>query len=195
MNVIKKVKWAYIMISSLMIILGILLIVFPEISLLTLCYALGILIVIFGIVKIISYFSKDLFQLAFQFDLAFGILAIVVGLLIFLHPHNLMTLFPITIGGVIFVDGVFKLQTAYDAKKFGMRYWWWILILAIVSCLCGLFLVFNLFGAIALTSLIGLTLIVDGIQNLWVAAYTVKEFHSYHNVDEEVVIDVDIKEK
>lgn len=194
MNFIKKVKWAYIIISALMMALGMLLIVYPETSALSICYAVGILIIIFGIVKIMSYFSKDMFQLAFQFDFAFGILAIITGLILLLYSHGIISFFSIIIGGIIFVDGVFKLQTSYEAKEFGLNYWWFILCLAILSCIFGLFLIFYSYREVALTVLIGWTLIVDGILNLWVAAYTVKEFHSYDGIDD-VVIDVDIKEK
>lgn len=191
MKKIKKIKWAYITVSVFMIILGILLIIFPKISALTLCCVIGTLITLFGIVKLIGYFSKDLYQLAFQFDLAFGILALIAGILILIHPVNVIKMIPVILGVIILVDGVFKLQTTYDAKRFGLLYWWWILILAIVTSVCGLFLIVDPFkGAISLMALMGITLTVDGIQNLCIATYAVKEFP----VDEKNVIDVDFKE-
>ena len=82
---------------------------------------------------------------------------------------------PVIIGVFVLLDGSFKIQTARDAKIFGLHGWWGILVLAILTCLGGLFLIINPFsGAVALMILLGATLIMDGIQNLCVVAYTVK---------------------
>lgn len=178
MQLVRKVKWAYILVSIFMIILGGLFIIFPEISALTVCLVLGFLIILFGIIKLIGYFSKDLFQLAFQFDLAFGILALITGSLLLVKPAEILNMVPYTFGVIVLVDGVFKIQTAYDAKKFGLQYWWEILIMAILACLSGLFLIINPFGKDALMMLLGITLVVDGAQNLSVVMYTVNEMNT-----------------
>ncbi len=39
-------------------------------------------LIIYGVTKLSGYFAKDLFQLAFQFDLALGIVSIVLGIII-----------------------------------------------------------------------------------------------------------------
>ena len=170
MEFIKNAKTAYIAVSVVMIILGLLLVLFPALSALTLCYIVGAVVTIFGAVKLLSYFSRDLFRLAFQFDFALG-----AGILILLHPTNVVNVMPVIIGVFVLLDGSFKIQTARDAKIFGLHGWWGILVLAILTCLGGLFLIINPFsGAVALMILLGATLIMDGIQNLCVVAYTVK---------------------
>ena len=68
----KAAKIGYIILSVLYCVLGILLITMPELSITALGILLGIGMIVFGIVKIVGYFSKDLFRLAFQYDLAFG---------------------------------------------------------------------------------------------------------------------------
>lgn len=175
MEFIKNAKTAYIAVSVVMIILGLLLVLFPALSALTLCYIVGAVVTIFGAVKLLSYFSRDLFRLAFQFDFALGIFAVLAGILILLHPTNVVNVMPVIIGVFVLLDGSFKIQTARDAKIFGLHGWWGILVLAILTCLGGLFLIINPFsGAVALMILLGATLIMDGIQNLCVVAYTVK---------------------
>ena len=42
----------------------------------------GCMMIGFGAVKLMGYFSRDLYRLAFQFDLAYGILLIVLGLIV-----------------------------------------------------------------------------------------------------------------
>lgn len=73
------------------------------------------------------------------------------------------------------LDGVFKIQTALDARQFGLKAWWVVLVLAICSGGFGLLLIVNPFeGAVALMILLGVTMVVDGIQNLLVVLYTVQ---------------------
>lgn len=181
MELIKKAKWAYIGVSAAITMLGLILVLFPEISAMTVCYIIGLMIVVFGVVKLIGYFSKDLYRLAFQFDFALGIFSLVAGILILLHPTNIVALMPVIIGVFVLMDGAFKIQTAFDARRFGMERWWSILILAFLTCFGGLFLIINPFaGARALMILLGVTLMVDGVQNLCVVAYTVKAVRSNH---------------
>lgn len=179
MELIKKAKWAYITVSAVMILLGVALIAYPGASAVLVCTIIGALIAVFGVVRLVGYFSKDLFRLAFQFDLAMGIVAVLTGVLMIIHPMNIVALIPAIVGVFVLIDGAFKMQTAFDAKRFGLRSWVSILLLAILTCLGGLFLMVNPFdGASALMILLGATLIMDGVQNLIVVACTVKAVRS-----------------
>ena len=175
MEWIKRAKSAYIAVSVIMVILGAVLMLNPELSMLTLCYLIGGLMVIFGITRLVGYFSKDLFRLAFQFDLALGIFCMLAGIVILVHPNNIMKLLPVIIGMFVTIDGVFKMQTAIDSKRFGLKRWYAILVLAAVTCVFGLLLIIDPFaGGKALMILFGATMMIDGIQNLCVVLYTVK---------------------
>ena len=188
MDLIKKAKHAYITISVIMLVLGLVLLIWPKMSLSVLCYLIGGMLIIGGVVKLVGYFSKDLYRLAFQFDLAFGILSILLGVVFIIHPEHIISILPIVRGIFILVEGVLRIQTAMDAKTFGLSTWWMMILLAIATSVCGLLLIFKPFeSAIAMMMLLGVTLLIDGVQNLWVAIYTVK-------VSERNVIDVDYKE-
>ena len=82
----KIAKIGYIVVSVLFCIAGILFIALPEISTKIVKIEIGIAAIVFGIVKLIGYFSKDLYRLAFQFDLEFGILMVVLGTIVLFHP-------------------------------------------------------------------------------------------------------------
>ena len=175
MEWIKRAKSTYIAVSVIMVILGAVLMLNPGLSMLTLCYLIGGLMVIFGITRLVGYFSKDLFRLAFQFDLALGIFCMLAGIVILVHPNNIMKLLPVIIGLFVTIDGVFKMQTAIDSKRFGLKRWYEILVLAAVTCVFGLLLIIDPFaGGKALMIFFGATMMIDGIQNLCVVLYTVK---------------------
>jgi uncharacterized membrane protein HdeD (DUF308 family) len=170
----KIAKIGYIVVSVLFCIAGILFIALPEISTKIVGIEIGIAAIVFGIVKLIGYFSKDLYRLAFQFDLEFGILMVVLGTIVLFHPENLMAFIAAAFGIAILFDGLFKIRIALDSKRFGIKDWWLILSLAIIAGIIGVALIFDsAFGAGVLTILMGVSFLSEGILNLYTVIRTV----------------------
>ena len=167
-------KIGYIVMSVLFCAAGILFIAKPELSTAVIGVCIGCAMILFGIVKLIGYFSKDLFRLAFQYDLEFGILMMVLGVIVLFHPRNLMAFICIALGISILLDGLFKIRIAMDSKQFGIKSWWLILALAIVTGVIGVFLMFDsVTGSQILSVLLGLTLLSEGVLNLYTVVSTV----------------------
>ena len=175
MKTIKQAKWCYIICSALLIAAGVFIIVKPFTSALIFCRIIGGISLFYGISKILGYFSHDLYNLAFQFDLALGVFTLIFGLLLLLRSSRVVTFMPVIIGVFVLVDGVFKLQTAIDAKRFGLSNWWLILLGSLICAVFGLLLIIEPFGGSnALMVFVGISLLTDGLQNLFNAFYTVK---------------------
>lgn len=171
----RTAKIGYIIMSVICCIFGTCLIVFNKISVSIIGIFVGIIMILFGIVKLVGYFSKDLFRLAFQYDLAFGILLIVVGILLLLKPSSLMNFSCIVIGVCILCDGLFKIQIAFDSKAFGIKLWWLILLFAAVTAIVGLIIVFKPeISSRMLVILLGISLLTDGILSLSTVLTSVK---------------------
>ena len=165
---LRTAKIGYIIISAILCALGILLITRPDMSLSLIGVIVGVVLIVFGVIKLIGYFSKDLYRLAFQFDLAFGIV----------------------LGIAILADGLFKIQTALDARRFGLRTWWLILSLAIIAGVIGAVLVFRpTESARIVTMLLGMSLLAEGILNLCVALCAVKIIR--HQQPDVIEIDIE----
>ena len=167
-------KIGYIVMSVLFCAAGILFIAAPELSVSIIGVCIGIAMILFGIVKLIGYFSKDLFRLAFQFDLEFGILMMILGVIVLFNPTNLMAFICVALGISILLDGLFKIRIAMDSKRFGIKSWWLILALAIITGVIGVFLIFDsVIGARTLSVFLGLTLLSEGVLNLYTVISTV----------------------
>ena len=167
-------KIGYIVMSVMFCIAGALFIALPDISITMIGISMGIAMIAFGIVKLVGYFSRDLFRLAFQFDLELGILLLVLGLIVLIRPDDLMTFICIALGISILTDGLFKVQIALDSKRFGIKSWWVILALAVVAGTIGVFLVFrSAKSAQFLTVLLGVSILAEGILNLYTVISTV----------------------
>lgn len=171
----KIAKYGYIIVSVIFCVVGIAMIMLPEPSAKTIALFCGIAMLVFGAVKLVGYYSKDLFRLAFQYDFQFGILMIILGLIILIKPENMMTFICISFGVCMIADSLFKAKIAFEARRFGIREWWLTLILAVLTGLCGLLLAFRPSEAIgALMTLLGISLTAEGIMNLSVAISLVK---------------------
>ena len=175
LKLIRAAKTGYIVLSLVLCGLGLLLILQPALSVRLIGLIVGCVMIAFGIVKLIGYFSKDLYRLAFQFDLAFGIMLLVLGTALLFKPGHAMNTLCIVMGIEIVADGLFKVQTALDARRFGLRSWWLILTLAVIAGIAGVLMVFSPSeGALVLTVLMGASLLAEGVLNLSMALCAVK---------------------
>ena len=188
----KAAKIGYIVLSVLYCVLGILLFALPDLSLTAIGIILGIGMIVFGIVKIIGYFSKDLFLLAFQYDLAFGGLLIALGIIVLVNPEHLVSFFCIVIGIAVLCDGLFKIPIAIDSKPFGIRTWWLILLFAVITVAAGVLLIIRpAQAARMLTVFLGISVFADGILNLIVAVFTVKIIDHQLSDDNDRYVEID----
>lgn len=171
----RAAKTGYVVMSIVFCVVGVLFIALPARSAVMIGRVLGAAMAAFGAVKLVGYFSRDLYRLAFQYDLEFGILLIVLGIIALPRSEDVMGVLAAALGIAILADGLFKVRIAMDARPFGIRGWWMILALAVVTCAAGVLLVLRPWqGAQLLARLLGVSLLCEGVLNLCVALSTVK---------------------
>lgn len=166
-NRLRAAKLGYIIISIALCVLGVILITVPDFSAVLLCSIGGIIMILFGGVKILGYCSKDLYRLAFQHDLAFGILLIALGAVMIFRTNPMITILCMILGIYVLADGLLKIQIAIDSKAFGIRKWWLILSIAILTGITGFLLIFRPSESTRMIMILfGITLLAEGILNL-----------------------------
>ena len=172
MKVFKRIKWSYVVLSAMFLLLGIYLVVNPETSLIMICRILGAAMAVFGVMKIVLYFIREVEGVAIRFDFAVGLFCIILGALMLWRAPALTDILSVMIGLLVLVDSVFKLQVAVDSRRMGAHSWWVTLVCTVVCLVLGILLVFNPFdGKQVLTIMMGVSLIVDGVQNLCTVVY------------------------
>lgn len=175
MKQLKIVKNMYIVMDVCLIIVGLLILFSPIKAINVLCKIFGVVLIVLGAVKLVGYFTKDIFQLAFQFDFALGIISAILGIVLIFRTSYMVEILSVCVGIFILLDGTLKLQTAVDARKFGIEKWWLILITAILVSVVGIILMVVPFAAQTVTAwIIGINLVLDGVLNICVVLSTVK---------------------
>lgn len=171
----KRIKALYITISIVSLLVGIALVIWPGASVITICYVVGSAAILVGAVRLAGYFSKDSYNLNFQFDFAMGLVFLILGTVLIFHPGDTVAVLHFSVGILVLVDSVFKLQTALDAKHFGLKKWWVMLLCALLCAGLGLVLVILPFRtAEILVRVTGAALAVNSGENILTAGYTVK---------------------
>lgn len=167
-----KERLTYLAISVLLIAIGVVTLVFQEITLDILCYLLGASILFIGITKIVLWFLKSGFRFLFQFDLGQGIFLTVLGILMLLNTNGVKTALPIILGLLWFVDGIIQFNKFIALNKVKSNSRYALLIFAILTCALGIVLMIDPFTERnAFMIFTGVTFIIDGVQNLIYALF------------------------
>ena len=167
MQLLKRVKWVYVLLSLFLIGVGVCLCLWPDIPSVTICCAIGGGAVLFGIVKIVLYFLHDIEQVGEQNDFAIGAICVIAGAILLIHPGAVLAMIPQVLGVYMLADSMFKLQITLDAKRLDNKGWWLALVITLICIVWGCLLIWQPFGLDRfLTALIAGGLIADGIQNL-----------------------------
>lgn len=181
---LRTAKYGYIVLSTLLCALGITLIADPDFSISLLCWIGGILLVLFGCIKIVGYASKDLYRLAFQYDLAFGILLISLGVILILRTGAMIHIICSLLGLCILADALLKIQISIDSRSFGIHQWWMILTAAIITSIIGFLLLFRPYESTRMAmTLLGMSILAEGILNMITVLTVVKIFRRQFPVD------------
>ena len=172
---IRVAKYGYILMSVLFCIAGIFMMIKPDISAQAIGLFAGLSMIVFGVIKLIGYFSKDLFRLAFQYDLQFGILLVILGVITLFNPGDVMSFVSITGGVCVIINCLFKISISLEAKKFGIREWWITVLFSCAAGIMGILLVGRPAEAMnIMVTITGMAFLLEGLLNISVALSLVK---------------------
>ena len=172
---VRFAKWANLIVSLCLCALGAAIIALPTVGEGAVRFTHGALMVLTGAFKIIGYFSKDLYRLAFQYDLQLGTVIIALGIVALARPGNSVGGLCVIFGAAILIDSIFKIKISVEAKKFGLKSWPLLLALAVVVSALGVVLMLRpTDDQFVWLSMLGGACIADGILNFIQISLTVK---------------------
>lgn len=192
-RILKKIKANVVFSAILCIVLGIVLVVWPGMSVKVVCMSIGAVLAVNGLIKLFNYtFSRDGSMFS-QLNLIMGVIITLIGAWILLRPNAIIAMVPILVGIIIIIHGVNNLQQAVNLSQSGYDKWWLALLLGILTIGFGILLICNPFEAIdTLVMFIGIFLIYDGISDIWIVSrvsYAAKQVRQ-----EMEALDVEAKE-
>lgn len=167
MEFIKEIKTTLLVMAGFYIIMGLLMLLFPQLVSNTICYVIGAICLITGGLAVYTYVASQIYGPLAMLTLVIAIVFIGLGLFIFLNPETFASFIPLVMGIVLALEGLSKFQSSVTLKKYNYDKWWEILAGAIVVFAFGIVLLLNPFTSlIILIRILGFFLIIDGVSNI-----------------------------
>ena len=176
---LRYIKSGMMLLSIAYIIIGMMLLIMPQTSLLWICYAFGAVVLVTGIVCLIQYARIRGTGFTAPFMLVGGVITAGLGIFTLAKPQVVASFLPAVFGIFILVDGLSRVGTAIDLAKRKGQKWWVLLLLSVVSVALGVLLVLHPFdAAVSVVMVCGILLIVEGALNLGCVLYAAMELRT-----------------
>lgn len=162
-----KLKWEKLVTAIVAIVLGIVFVADPNGSGDAVCKVAGVAMIVLAAAMLIRYFTSA--QL-FPENLIFSAVLLLLGIFFIAKSGVVMTVLGLFFGIFLVIDGASKVRDGIDAAKAKIQGWWIWFILALLTIVLGILV---MFGESVMT-LLGVSLIVDGVSDivttLWLSA-------------------------
>ena len=156
----------FIVLSVLYIVTGIVILVWPGITLDFLGKAVGIGLLVIGLTHVILYFIRDHMSTIMQMDLTTGVIYASLGAFILMHTDFVEMAIPFAVSILLLIGAMTKVQYSIDMHRLRVKRWYLLLIAAILIGIVGVLLLYNPFKTAVLITMIAVSLIVDGFLNI-----------------------------
>lgn len=191
-NVLKNWKVQEIGGAVALLICGLVLLLMPELTLVTIANVIGILVIMIGAFFLIGYFLRKELA-AGNNDLIKGLVIVCIGIFICVKSELVVSVLPVVLGIGVVLSGILKLQHAFDLKRMGFDTWVRIGLTAAVNIFIGLIVILNPFSTVAwLMRLVGIGFLFSGVTDLITTIYVSKKASEYYvdgkaeEMDEEI---------
>ncbi len=162
-NLLKKTGWADIIMNIIFAIVGVFMIIKTDSATKIISFIIGGIFIVIGIIKIVDYFiAKGNYDL-YNYDLVYGIIAIIIGLITATCGNLIESILRIMIGVWMIYSGLLRLVLSLKLHKGNVNIWGMSLILSIIIIVAGLYMLFQS-SALVLTA--GIMILIYSISDL-----------------------------
>lgn len=167
MKALKKLKWNVIISSVIYVALGVILLLWPEMTAKNICYVVGVVAIAIGIVNLIDYIRKDYSVDAYRYNLVYGLVSILLGVFFFVKVDTVIKAVPVLLGFAVTISGLLKFQNAVDLIRMKYSGWGIVMIVSVLNIVFGIVLIMDPFtSTVVLSICIGIGMIYSGVSDL-----------------------------
>ncbi len=182
-TITNTVKHWYIplIIGLLFIILGLYIITVPLQTYLTLSIIFSISFIVLGGLDIYFAIDNRKYLPGWGWNLAIGILSLLIGIYLIMKPEVSITTLPLYVGFVLMFNSIKGLSFSFELKEMKVLNWGSVAIMSLLSLLLSFLLVANpVFTGISLVTLTSLSFIMFGISGI-VFSFKLKKIKDFPN--------------
>lgn len=185
----KKIGVSYLFAALISIILGVVYIIWPQLTQNVFCLIAGGALIVFGLGLFIYHLASNRDGGYLMNEMIVGLLTVLVGFLFIFKSEALFDILGVLLGVVVVAHGLVDAQESFMLKKCGNRKWYVFFLISLVFVLAGLAILFIPGIETAIFAVIlGITLIAAGLFEVVVFFVLRKYVKKLENSEEEVVI-------
>lgn len=185
METLKKIINSYLIVFVAEAIIGILLLINPDIFTSTISYICGGILLTFGILKLIAYFRGD----NFETEILMAIILCATGIFIIARPSFIFSIFAFFFGIYMLCQGIYSIKGALLIKEYNKDNWVAPMIIAVLTTILGLIIIINPFATIKATlKVLGITLIISAAFSIYNGMVTKRKINKIQKQDDYIDI-------
>lgn len=157
----RKSAWSAVIESLAILVLGILFIAWPDTMVKVVAYIVGAFFIAKGAFQIVNYFIEKGQNDFFNNGLLVGVVSILIGITALVMGDDIANVFRVIIGIFLIYESLVRVNTAIKLNSAGIPIWRYVLILAIIMLVLGIFVTFN-----DVATVIGWMMVVAGLVGI-----------------------------
>lgn len=180
---LKKIEKSMIFSTIVTLVLGLLLTIFPDMSLKILAYVIGISLMVMGGAFIIDYVKGTRLEKITSISFVLGVIFIGVGLFFIVAHAKLLNFIMVIIGIIFLIKGLCKVQLALNVRGV-LDAWKYNLIVGAVTLSIGLILVLNPGKSVeTFLRVVGIFIIVGSFADLAESIWILRDLDKVKDAD------------
>lgn len=186
MNFIRSIKVNLLSSAILCVILGIVLVAYPDTSMTLVCRAVGVIVLITGLGLVFGYLKSGKEHWYGKIELVFGTILVIVGGFLILRPLGLISIIPIIFGILFIYHGLANMRQAMELRQYKDKGWWLPVLIAATTVLLGIFIInYPIRTMDIIMRVIGACLIYDGLANTVLVGRFVRSIRNFRKLEDE----------
>lgn len=193
-NFFKSLKKGMLLSAVASLTLGFVMMLMPSVVNDVLRYVLGGGLALFGALEIVFVFAKPNGLLSVG-RIVPGVLSLAVGLVFMFRFETFVSLLWILLGVSVLIDGIYKLQYAFELKSAYVKNWWINLLLSLAALVMAAVLMIQPFDAErSMAILTGACLAANGLFDLICIGFMVFFGKRLRDTSTVVICDAEVRE-
>lgn len=177
------------LISSItLLIISLFLFFETEATIITISYIIGSILIAIGTITIMKYINNLKSSIRNELDIIYGVGMAILGIIVISNPKGLASIIPFVLGIIMIITSATKLQISLDIMKKNEGKMTTSTILLLITCICGVVLIFNPFsGAKILAKIIGIIILIYAILDI-VSTFKIQKIIKKRNIKENDIV-------
>lgn len=185
-NFIRSIKVNLLSSAILCVILGIVLVAYPDTSMTLVCRTVGVIVLITGLGLVFGYLKSGKEHWYGKIELVFGTILAIVGGFLILRPLGLISIIPIIFGILFIYHGLANMRQAMELRQYKDKGWWLPVLIAATTVLLGIFIInYPIRTMDIIMRVIGACLIYDGLANTVLVGRFVRSIRNFRKLEAE----------